>query len=148
MSADAVHPSSRGKSPGLRPLSAGKRSVARRFTLLEPEQRRSGERRKVPSIASGRRNARGRTSRKSCPIALPPQQARAATADRILLGSSERDRVAEGASRSGSPQSRVPRTIMTTGLAGGLTKPYKGIRPAALTRSESPPTASLFTGSR
>ena len=38
--------------------------------------------------------------------------------------------------------------IMTTGLAGGLTKPYKGIRPAALTRSESPPTASLFTGSR
>ena len=39
-------------------------------------------------------------------------------------------------------------TIMTTGLAGGLTKPYKGIRPAALTRSESPPTASLFTGSR
>ena len=38
--------------------------------------------------------------------------------------------------------------IMTTGLAGGLTKPYKGIRPAALTRSESLPTASLFTGSR
>ena len=38
--------------------------------------------------------------------------------------------------------------IMTTGLAGGLTKPYKGIRPAALTRHESPPTASLFTGSR
>ena len=38
--------------------------------------------------------------------------------------------------------------IMTTGLAGGLIKPYKGIRPAALTRSESPPTASLFTGSR
>ncbi len=37
---------------------------------------------------------------------------------------------------------------MTTGLAGGLIKPYKGIRPAALTRSESPPTASLFTGSR
>lgn len=39
-------------------------------------------------------------------------------------------------------------TIMTTGLAGGLTKPYKGIRPAALTRSENLPTASPFTGSR
>ena len=40
------------------------------------------------------------------------------------------------------------RAIMTTGLAGGLTKPYKGMRPAALTRSESLPTASPFTGSR
>ena len=120
MSAYAVHPSSRGISPGPRPLSAGKRSVARRFTLREPEQRRSGERRKVPSIASGRRSARGRTSRKSCPIALPPQQARAATADRILLGSSERDRVAEGASRSGSPQSRVPRTKSAGRLLANL----------------------------
>lgn len=32
---------------------------------------------------------------------------------------------------------------MTTYLAGGLTKPYKGIRPAALTRSEFPPFAPL-----
>ena len=33
--------------------------------------------------------------------------------------------------------------IMTTGLAGGLTKPCKGILPAALTRIEDPPTAPL-----
>ena len=32
---------------------------------------------------------------------------------------------------------------MTTGLAGGLTKPCKGILPAALTRIEDPPTAPL-----
>ena len=37
---------------------------------------------------------------------------------------------------------------MTTGLAGGLTKPYKGLIPAALTRCENLPTASLFSGSR
>ena len=30
---------------------------------------------------------------------------------------------------------------MTTGLVGGLTKPYKGMRPAALTRSELPTLA-------
>ncbi|MFR9258955.1 MAG: hypothetical protein ACLVMH_08685 [Christensenellales bacterium] len=35
------------------------------------------------------------------------------------------------------------RAIMTTGLAGGLTKPCKGILPAALTRIEDPPTAPL-----
>ena len=32
---------------------------------------------------------------------------------------------------------------MTIGLAGGLTKPCKGILPAALTRIEDPPTAPL-----
>lgn len=38
--------------------------------------------------------------------------------------------------------------IITTGLAGGLHQPYKGMIPAALTRSEDLSTASLFTGSR
>ena len=33
--------------------------------------------------------------------------------------------------------------IMTTGLAGGLTKPCKGIRPAALTRPELPTHAPV-----
>ena len=47
-----------------------------------------------------------------------------------------------------TPRLSHPAKIMTTGLAGGLTKPYKGMRPAALTRSESLPTASPFTGSR
>jgi len=37
-------------------------------------------------------------------------------------------------------------TIMTTGLAGGLTKPYKGMVPAALTRSEDLATAPLSHG--
>ena len=34
-------------------------------------------------------------------------------------------------------------TIMATGLTGGLTKPYKGIRPAALTRPELPTHAPV-----
>lgn len=38
--------------------------------------------------------------------------------------------------------------IITTGLAGGLHDPYKGMIPAVLAHSEDLPTASLFTGSR
>ena len=36
--------------------------------------------------------------------------------------------------------------IMTIGLAGGLTKPYKGLLPAALTRSEDLVIAPLLHG--
>lgn len=37
--------------------------------------------------------------------------------------------------------------IMTTGLAGGLTQPYKGMVPAALKRSEDLTTAPISHGS-
>ena len=40
-----------------------------------------------------------------------------------------------------------PQQIMTTGLAGGLTQPYKGMVPAALKRSEDLTTAPISHGS-